>query len=63
MGLPQVGEILVERTVAEVVPAVKGNKEQLDTVSYLLSSDWSPGRLLACICLPCSLLLEIQQLL
>lgn len=27
------GEILVERTVAEVVPAVKGNKEQLDTVS------------------------------
>ncbi|BDA48111.1 probable prefoldin subunit 2 [Coccomyxa sp. Obi] len=27
-----VGEILVERTVAEVVPAVKGNKEQLDTI-------------------------------
>lgn len=29
----KVGEILVERTVAEVIPAVKGNKEQLDTVS------------------------------
>ncbi|EIE27826.1 hypothetical protein COCSUDRAFT_83446 [Coccomyxa subellipsoidea C-169] len=27
-----VGEILVERTVAEVKPAVKGNKEQLDAV-------------------------------
>ncbi|KAK9907474.1 hypothetical protein WJX75_004342 [Coccomyxa subellipsoidea] len=27
-----VGEILVERTVAEVKPAVKGNKKQLDAV-------------------------------
>jgi len=26
----QVGEVLVERTVAEVVPAVRGNKELLD---------------------------------
>ena len=29
---PQVGDVLVERTVSEVTPAVKGNKEQLDQV-------------------------------
>jgi ABC-type histidine transport system ATPase subunit len=32
-----VGEILVERTVAEVIPAVKGNKEQLDAVRFYAS--------------------------
>jgi hypothetical protein len=30
----QVGEVLVERTVAEVVPAVKSNKGQLDAVRF-----------------------------
>lgn len=36
--LSQVGEILVERTVAEVKPAVKGNKKQLDAVSMRCTS-------------------------
>ncbi len=40
---PQVGEIMVERTVAEVVPAVKGNKEQLDTVSYTCTDEGLSG--------------------
>ena len=31
----QVGDVLVERTVAEVRPAVLGNKEQLDLVMPL----------------------------
>ncbi len=30
----QVGDVLVERTVAEVKPAVQGNKEQLDMVRF-----------------------------
>ena len=29
---PQVGEVLVERTVAEVAPAVRSNRDQLDLV-------------------------------
>ena len=29
---PQVGDVLVERTVAEVLPAVQSNKAQLDEV-------------------------------
>ena len=28
-----VGEVLVERTVEEVLPAVRGNKEQIEVVS------------------------------
>ena len=32
--MAQVGDVLVERTVAEVVPAVKGNKGQLDAVRF-----------------------------
>lgn len=30
---PQVGDVLVERTVGEVLPAVQSNKAQLDEVS------------------------------
>lgn len=33
---------MVERTVAEVVPAVKNNKEQLDTVSLSVCSFSQP---------------------
>lgn len=32
-----VGEVLVERTVKEVLPAVEGNKEQIDLASPSLT--------------------------
>ena len=34
LSCAQVGDVLVERTVAEVKPAVQGNKEQLDMVRF-----------------------------
>lgn len=34
LSCAQIGDVLVERTVAEVKPAVQGNKEQLDMVRF-----------------------------
>ena len=36
---PQVGDVLVERTVGEVLPAVQSNKAQLDEVLAKIKAD------------------------